>query len=256
MVYKHIVEKAKIGEFAGESIATLLDINLSVPRGKYTVDFYQKNLRFHGLTFNYNIEYKNITKGFILPMSNEAQIAIVLQLNKDKPIYQGQTVYRYIVLQIKKETVVEIKTKLNPELLDKAPNLRELAQQYSGTLFQVFADLLHAIGGNALVQPGNNFKSKDGQPCVKASVKAQPGWLYMLKSSLIFILKPVLYFHMNDISNAEFLRTNAVNKQFDLRLTLKDEKKSVEFLHIERSELETLIGYFKERNIKIFMEQS
>lgn len=64
------MEKAKIGEFAGESIATLLDVNLAVPRGKYTIDFYQKNLRFHGMTFNYNIDYKNIMKGFVLPMMN------------------------------------------------------------------------------------------------------------------------------------------------------------------------------------------
>lgn len=59
-------------------------------------------------------------------MTNESQVSIVLQLNKDKPIYQGQTVYRYIVIQIKKEIVVDIKTKVNPELLDSAPNLKEL----------------------------------------------------------------------------------------------------------------------------------
>jgi hypothetical protein len=41
-------------------------------------------------------------------------VAIVLQLNKDKPIYQGQTVYRSIVMQIKKEAEVDIRTKLNP----------------------------------------------------------------------------------------------------------------------------------------------
>jgi hypothetical protein len=45
-------------------------------------------------------------KGFILPMSNESQVSIVLQLNKDKPIYQGQTVYRYIVIQVKKDLEV------------------------------------------------------------------------------------------------------------------------------------------------------
>ena len=69
-IYRHIVEKAKIGEFAGESMATVLDVHLAVPRGKYTVDFCQKSIRFHGMTFNYNVDYKNITKGFILPMTN------------------------------------------------------------------------------------------------------------------------------------------------------------------------------------------
>lgn len=105
-MYQKIVSKAKIGEFAGESMATLLDVNLAVPRGKYTIDFHPKSLRFHGMTFNYHIDYRNITKGFILPMANEAQVWIVLQLNKDKPIYQGQTVYRYIVVQVKKDVEV------------------------------------------------------------------------------------------------------------------------------------------------------
>ena len=86
-----------------------------MPRGKYTIDFYPKSLRFHGLTFNYIVEYKNIARGFILPMTNESQVSVVLQLNK--PIYQGQTIYRYIVIQIKKEIMVEIKTKVSPEAL-------------------------------------------------------------------------------------------------------------------------------------------
>jgi len=74
-----------------------------VPRGKYTIDFYKKYIRLHGSSYSYNVDYKNIMKGFILPMSNESQVSIVLQLNKDKPIYQGQTVYRYIVIQVKKD---------------------------------------------------------------------------------------------------------------------------------------------------------
>ena len=47
-------------------------------------------------------------------MTNESQVSVILQLNKDKPIYQGQTVYRYVVIQIKKEVMVDLKTKVNP----------------------------------------------------------------------------------------------------------------------------------------------
>lgn len=68
----------------------------------------------HGASYSYNVDYKHINKGFILPMANEAQVAIVLQLHRDKPIYQGLTVYHYIVVQVKKDLEVEIKTKLNP----------------------------------------------------------------------------------------------------------------------------------------------
>jgi len=227
-----------------------------VPRGKYTIDLYQKSIRFHGMTFNYNVEYKNITKGFILPMTNESQVSIVLQLNKDKPIYQGQTVYRYIVIQIKKEITVDIKTKVNPELIDKNAHLSNLQQDYSGPQFQVLVDLLHAIANINLIQPGNHFKSTQSQPCLKANVKAQPGWLYMLKQSLIFIPKPVLYFRVEDIQAVEFYRISAANKQFDLKISIREEKKEVEFLGIERGELDSLLEYFRSRQVKVIMEQA
>jgi len=112
-----IVDKAKIGELAGESIATFEDINLAVPRGKYTVDFYENYFRFHGLTFNHMIEYKNITRGFILPLPSPQPISIVLQLHKHKPLVQGQTVYNYIIIHTKKETINTIKTRLIPEIV-------------------------------------------------------------------------------------------------------------------------------------------
>lgn len=83
--------------------------------------------------------------------------------------------------------------------MEKAPHLKDLKQEYSGAQFQVFIDLLQATSNIQLVYPGPNYKSKQNQPCVKASVKAQPGWLYMFKHSLIFIPKPVLYFRMDDI---------------------------------------------------------
>ena len=70
-------------------------------RGKYTVDLFEKSVRFHGLSFNYVIDFKHIIKGFFLPIPNEGQIALVLQLGK--PIHQGQTVYPFIVFQIKKD---------------------------------------------------------------------------------------------------------------------------------------------------------
>lgn len=51
-------------------MATLIDVNLAVPRGKYTIDFYKKNFRLHGASYSYNVDYKHINKGFILPMTN------------------------------------------------------------------------------------------------------------------------------------------------------------------------------------------
>ena len=101
------------------------------------------------------------------------------------------------------------------------PHLSQLQPEYSGPQFQVLVDLLHAIGNINLIQPGNHFKSKQGQPCIKANVKAQPGWLYLLKQSLIFIPKPVLYFRVEDILAVDFHRINAASKQFDMKVSIR-----------------------------------
>lgn len=99
----------------------------------------------------------------------------------------------------------------------------------------------------------NDYKSKNGQSCVKCGVKAQTGWLYFLKKSLIFIPKPVFYFKVEQIRKVEFSRLGANNKQFDMKVTLSDDdkKKEVEFMNIERNELELLIEYFKSKNVKV-----
>jgi hypothetical protein len=53
-------------------------------------------------------------------------------------------------------------------------------------------------------------------------LKAQPGWLYMLKQSLIFIPKPVLYFRVEDIIAVDFHRINPNGKQFDMKVSVKE----------------------------------
>lgn len=61
-------------------------------------------------------------------------------------------------------------------------------------------DIIKTTAQITLIAPDSkDFKSKNGQSCVKCGVKAQAGWLYFLKSSLIFIPKPVLYFQVKDI---------------------------------------------------------
>lgn len=105
--------------------------------------------------------------------------------------------------------------------------MKDVKPEYNGYLFQIFVDLIQTTTQINVIHPGNNFKSKDGQPCLKCNVKAQPGWLYMLKQSLIFIIKPVIYFKNDEIRNVYFTRTSATNKQFDLKIVLKDDKKAV-----------------------------
>lgn len=105
-----------------------------------------------------------------------------------------------------------------------------MKQEYSGPLFQVLIEIIKTTAQITLVSPDlKDFKSRNGQSCVKCGVKALSGWLYFLKRSLIFITKPVLYFKVEDIKKVELSRLGANNKQFDMKVTLTDEKKAVQF---------------------------
>lgn len=98
-------------------------------------------------------------------------------------------------------------------------------------------DIIRATAQITLIAPDlRDFKSRNGQSCVKCGVKAQSGWLYFLKKSMIFIPKPVIYFKTEEIRKVEFSRLGANNKQFDMKVTLNQEKKAVvEFMGIERN---------------------
>ena len=101
--------------------------------------------------------------------------------------------------------MIETKTRLKDK--EKCPQMKD---EYSGPLFQVFMDILRATSQLTLISPDlKDFKSKGGQSCVKCGVKAQTGWVYFLKKSLIFIPKPVLYFKIEEIKNVEFSRLGA-----------------------------------------------
>lgn len=92
-----------------------------------------------------------------------------------------------------------MKTNVKAEYLKDSPHLRDVKPEYTGSLESIVVDLLKTVTNIDLVVPGDHFKSQSGQPCVKCSLKAQNGWLYFLKKSMIFIMKPVIYFRVDDI---------------------------------------------------------
>lgn len=82
-----IIKAAGIGEFAGEVIASLAELPMLIPRGKYTLDLYTTFAKLHGRTHDYKISYKDINKGFLLPKPDGVHMAYVLHLKS--PLRQG-----------------------------------------------------------------------------------------------------------------------------------------------------------------------
>ncbi len=60
LLHEKIIKAAGIGEFAGEMIATVPEVTMTQPRGKYSFDFYSTFAKLHGKTNDYKILYKDI----------------------------------------------------------------------------------------------------------------------------------------------------------------------------------------------------
>jgi structure-specific recognition protein 1 len=73
-----IIKAAGIGQSAGEMIATLPELPMLIPRGKYSFDLYSDFAKLHGRTNDYKILYKDINKCFLLPKPDGIYMAYLL----------------------------------------------------------------------------------------------------------------------------------------------------------------------------------
>ena len=90
-----------------------------------------------------------------------------------------------------------------------------------------------------IIVPGE-FKSSRGAKAIKCSVRAAEGFLYPLKSSIVFIHKPVLYIRHSEIKWVEFSRVGAgaanLSRSFDVTLTKAKDDTTHTFLSIDKEE--------------------
>ena len=113
MFNEKIIKAAGIGKFAGEVIASLQKLNMVIPRGKYSFHLYSTFAKLHGKSNDYKIQYKDISKGFLLPKPDGKHMFYVLHLKT--PLRQGQTLHHFIALQFEKDHDTKVTINLSPE---------------------------------------------------------------------------------------------------------------------------------------------
>ena len=179
---------------------------------------------------------------------------MVLLFQLSKPLNMGLTMHQFIMIQLDRDIQVEIKVNLTQEEIDSRYNSK-FDQKITGPLFNVLAKLLQPIAGiDKIIIPGE-FKSGTDKKseAVACSYKVSEGFLYPLKSSLIFIQKPILYLKHKEIKYVEFSRMQQASRSFDLTIVKMDNEGSQkeQFKNIEKSEIRVLMNYFKNANIKM-----
>ena len=108
-------------------------------------------------------------------------------------------------------------------------------------MFDIISRLFKEIIKINILIPGD-FRSSKGDDCIKCSVKASDGHLYPLKSSLIFIHKPVIYLKHSEISYVELSRLGAMSgsgmqsRSFDMTITKLADGSQTTFGSIDREE--------------------
>jgi structure-specific recognition protein 1 len=106
LFYETLMDKAEIGDVAGDTFATFLDVLHLTPRGRFDIDMYESSFRLRGKTYDYKIQYQSIKKFFLLPKNDDTHTLITLGL--DPPLRQGQTRYPFLVMQLKLDEEISI----------------------------------------------------------------------------------------------------------------------------------------------------
>lgn len=154
LFYESLIEKAEIGESAGDTIATFLDILHLTPRGRFDIDMYDSSFRLRGKTYDYKIQYEAIKKFMVLPKPDEMHVMLCVGL--DPPLRQGQTRYPFVVMQFKREDEVALDLNLSEEDLETKYKDR-LLSHYEQPLHQVVTYIFKGLANKKISAPAKDF---------------------------------------------------------------------------------------------------
>ncbi|KAK5158028.1 FACT complex subunit [Recurvomyces mirabilis] len=248
--YETLMDKAEIGEVAGDTFATFLDILHLTPRGRFDIDLYEKSFRLRGKTYDYKVAYENAKRFFVLPKPDDMHQLLCIGL--DPPLRQGQTRYPFIVMQFKRDEEVNIELNMTEDDLKSKYN-GKLQPRYEAPIGNVIAKIFHGLTGKKLFQPSHDFTSHHGQSGVKCSIKANEGHLYCLDRAFLFVPKPATYISFDNVAVITMSRVGgaiSASRTFDITVSLKNGAGEHQFSNINREEQAPLESFFKAKNLK------
>ncbi|KAJ5416417.1 Structure-specific recognition protein [Penicillium cf. griseofulvum] len=256
LFYETLMDKAEIGDVAGDTFATFLDVLHLTPRGRFDIDMYESSFRLRGKTYDYKIQYSAIKKFFLLPKNDDTHTLIVLGL--DPPLRQGQTRYPFLVMQLKLDEEISLEMNMTEDILNTQYKDR-LQPHYEEPIHQVVTKVFRGLSGKKVIMPSKDFSSHHGHQGVKCSIKANEGLLYFLDKSLMFVPKPATYIQMENIAIVTMSRVGgavSASRTFDITVTLKGGLGEHQFSNINREEQKSLEDFFKAKSIRIKNEMA
>ncbi|KAI4603563.1 FACT complex subunit [Pestalotiopsis sp. 9143b] len=249
--YETLIQKADIGESAGDAIATFDDVLHLTPRGRFDMAMYENSFRLRGKTYDYKIQYDHIKKFMVLPKPDDLHCMLCIGL--DPPLRQGQTRYPFLVMQCKKDHENHTDIKLNTDEL-KAKYEGKLEREYDQPLFQVITYCFKGLANKKIVSPAKDFQTHRQQTGIKCFIKASEGFLYCLEKAFMFVPKPATYISYDQTASITFSRVGgAVStlSTFDISVHMKNGAGATSFSNINREDLKALEGFFKLKGLRV-----
>ncbi|TVY78540.1 FACT complex subunit ctc-1 [Lachnellula suecica] len=250
LFYDTLMDKAEIGEVAGDTFATFLDVLHLTPRGRFDIDMYENSFRLRGKTYDYKIQYEHIKKFMVLPKPDDLHFMVCIGL--DPPLRQGQTRYPFLVMQFKKDEEVTIDLNMTEELMNQKYK-DKLLPRYEQPLHQVVTQVFRGLAGKKVNQPAKDFLSHHQQFGIKCSIKASEGFLYCLEKAFMFVPKPATYIAYEQVKTVIFSRVGgavSASRTFDITVDLKEGGES-QFSNINREEQKPLESFFKIKGLRV-----
>jgi len=242
-------------EAAGSTLCDFPDVPIQVPRGRYDIELFDKYMKLHGKTFDYKCLYTNVSSLYLLPKQDGYHMALIVSL--EHPLRQGATTYPHLVLQLPKEAPCEVSLNLEADELQRRFG-DKLELQESGDMPDVFAKVFSAFTKKKVQQikaSGFNGSSFDDKTkSIRCSMKAIEGFLYPLDKCFFFIANKPVLIHYDKISNIEFNRVNAQDKNartFDITVHFKDGSAAQQFVNLARSDYKELFRFLGATKIRI-----
>ncbi|KAH7349491.1 FACT complex subunit pob-3 [Plectosphaerella cucumerina] len=251
LFYETLMEKAEIGETAGDAIAQFLDCLHLTPRGRFDIDMYDASFRLRGKTYDYKIQYEAIKKFMVLPKPDDAHVMICIGL--DPPLRQGQTRYPFVVMQFKKDEEVTLDVNLTEDQIKEKYGDR-LQAHYEQPLHQVITYIFRGLANKRVTTPAKDFQTHRQQLGIKCSIKASEGFLYLLEKAFMFIPKPATYIAYEQTASVTFSRVSgAVSalSTFDITVVMKNGNGSTGFSNISREDLKAMETFFRLKGLRV-----
>eukprot|EP00906_Rhabdomonas_costata_P008911 RCo012645 len=242
---------------SGRAIAQLLDMQVLAPKARLDFDLFKTTMRVRGKKQSWMVTYADITQMFLLPAPDGVTRYLVLSLSK--PLKQGQTPYYFLVLSFNENVLLgeedPFRLTLTEEELNELNGKEsgpKLSLQMTGPLFELVAKVLKVFSGAKVIGPSKfvSGTSKENLQVrsIACSLKAQPGSLFPLERSLIFLPKPCTYLRYDELKVVKF--RNVGQRFFDVILVTRAAVMH-ELQSLDKSEYLPLVEWLKAKSVNL-----